>query len=71
MQRETVETYPPFCREDFLPGTDYGGDRLIRAGSGLELLRNLPALSSDSRTIPRRNLAAASDSRSGLIMGDS
>jgi hypothetical protein len=71
LRRESVETYPPFSRENFLSGTDYGRDGRFRAESGLEWLSDLPALSSDSRTIPRRNFAVQSDSRSGLIMGDS
>src|SRR6266571_461784 len=68
---EMLETHPPFHRADFLSGTDYGRDRLIRARCWLGWLRHLPALSCDPRTIHARNFAVASDSRSGLIMGDS
>ncbi len=67
---EMLETHPPFHRADFLSGTDYGRDRLIRARCWLGWLRHLPALSCDPRTIHARNFAVASDSRSGLIMGD-
>jgi hypothetical protein len=69
--RESVETCPSFRREDSLSGTDCERDRRFRAESGLEWLSDLPALSSDSRTIFRRDLAVGPDSRSGLIMSDS
>src|SRR5712691_250695 len=49
---------------------DYGRDRLIRARCWLGWLTHLPALSCDSRTIPRRNFAVRSDSGSGLETGD-
>jgi hypothetical protein len=65
-----LETYPPFCREDFLSGSDSGRDRVIVAGSGLEWLRHLPALSGVLRTILGRDFAVGPDSRTGLIIGD-
>jgi len=71
MPCKTVETYPPFFLEHFLSGTDNGRDRLIRAWSGLQWLSRYLALSRDSRTIFRQDFVVGSDSRSGLVMGDS
>src|SRR6266568_7395090 len=70
MARKAVETYPPFSRNDFLFGGDYGRDRLFWARSGLAWLSRYLALSSDSRTILRRKTVIASESRSGQIIDD-
>jgi hypothetical protein len=70
MRREMLEASPPFSRNISLSGIDNRRDRLIRARYTPGWLGSLLALSSDSRTILRRKFAVASDSISGLIMGD-
>jgi hypothetical protein len=49
---------------------DIGQVWLIKARSGLGLQASLLALSLNSRTILRQNPGAASDSKSGLKIGD-
>ena len=66
MPSKPVETYPPFFLGHFLSGTDNG-----RASSGLPWVSCCLALSRDSRTIFRLDFVVGSDSRSGLVMGDS